>query len=101
MGGLVKLCTLHNCPFSSMEWEGIRDIIDPILDAFKIVVNRHNIAKTIGDTSNAIIEIIKNEVKLQLLSLKFDCTTKMTKSVLGVSVQFYKDLNLVSRALGK
>lgn len=101
MGGLIKLCTLHNCPFSSVEWEGLRDIVDPMLDAFKIKVNRHNIVDTIGETSGAIIELIKSEVKNQLLSVKFDCTTKMNKSVLGVSVQFYKDLTLVSRSVGK
>ena len=91
VGGLLKIVAFHNCGYSSMEWEGIRDIIDPILDCFKFKINRHNVGALLQTTCESMDEIIKQEVAKQMIALKFDSTTKMHRSVLGVSCQFYKD----------
>lgn len=101
VGGLIKLVTLHSCPFACLAWEGLRDIIDPILEAFNVTVNRANIPEFVSKTCQAIDAVIQGEAKNQMLSFKFDCTTKMNRSVMGISMQYYKDLQLMSRCLGK
>lgn len=101
VGGLIKLVTLHSCPFASLTWEGLRDIVDPILEAFHVTVNRANIPEFVAKTCKAVDAVIQTEASNQLLSFKFDCTTKMNRSVLGLSMQYYKELVLVSRCLGK
>lgn len=101
VGGLLKVVAFHDCGFKSMEWEGIRDIVDPILESFKITINRHNVGELLRRTCAGMEESIKQEVAGQMLAFKFDMTTKMNRSVLGVSCQFYKEVKLINRCLGK
>lgn len=101
VGGLVKIVTCHNAPFNAVDWEGVRDIVDPLLGALNVTVNKQNIVKIVKDTSSAIDGFIREEVKDSIVSLKLDTTSKMNRSVLAVSVQYYRDLKLVRRSLGK
>lgn len=101
VGGVIKLVTLHGAPLNAVNWEGLRDIIDPLLTALKITLNSKNITTFVRNTSEAIDNIIKAELKDEMLSFKLDTTSKMHRSVLGVNVQFFKGVNLTKRSLGK
>ena len=100
MGGLVKLFTTHGVPFRAMEWEGFLDIVQPFLDAFKLKINKQNIVDHIKTVSSSMDTLIKEELKDQVVSMKLDTTSKMNRSVLGVSVQRYNELKLERRSLG-
>lgn len=101
MGGILKMFTVHGVAFRGMSWEGFREIIDPLLDAFHLTINEHNIVQHIKNISGTIDTVIREELKDKLVSIKFDTTSKMNRSVLAVSAQYYKELKLERRSLGK
>lgn len=101
LGGIVKMVTIHHQALNILNWDGFRDVIDPLLDAFGIHVNNKNIAEYVCRVRTEIDGIIKSEVQNQMVSIKFDPTTKRYKSVLGVNVQFFKGTTHVKRTLGK
>lgn len=101
VGGLIKLVTLHACPFNALQWEGLQDIVEPGLEAFNLRLNRNNMPALVALTSDAIDKAITQEVDWETLAVKFDTTIKLHRSVLGVSVQFFKELTLTNRCLGK
>lgn len=101
LGGLIKIVTCHNAPFAAVEWEGVRDIVDPLLRALNVKINKQNIVQYVKDTSNKMDVYIREEVKDEMVCLKLDTTSKMNRSVLAVSIQQYKELKLIRRSLGK
>lgn len=66
-----------------------------------MTVNKQNIVKYDKDASDVINGFIMTETKNSIISLKLDTTSKMHRSEMPVSVQFYKDLTFIRRSLGK
>lgn len=78
----------------------MRDILDHQLAAFKMTLNNKNMPQLVGRVRDNIDVIINNEVRGQMLSLKYDIVTKRNRSMLGVNVQFFKNTDLCKRTLG-
>lgn len=101
VGGAIKLVTKHGLPFNSLNWEGMKDILNHQLSAFKINLNNKNIPRLIGRVRDSVDDIIRDEVNGNFVSLKFDIVSKHNRSFLGTNVQFYKNTELCKRTLGK
>lgn len=63
-------------------------------------INRRNIQDHIKNKGDEIIKMIKNATKNKLLSIKFDCTTRNQRSILGINVQYVQNDKLLIWTIG-
>lgn len=102
----LQLVAIDGYPMSLLNKPAFRYLIQSQLDELAshghdITINRSVIVNDIENTSNAIREHIKNELKsVPLLSLLMDIATKSTLSVLGIRASFSRDGVVISRGLG-
>lgn len=90
--GMIKLICVHNVPMLCVEWEGFRVILQPILDALKIQLNRQNLVCHLGVAAEKVRSEISTDVKGKLLCLKIDSATRLGRHMLGVNIQFYDSI---------
>lgn len=86
--GVIEMVTAEGRPFSLVEDPGFRKIINPILRAFGITVNRRNIKDYIHEQYLKTKMKIEEMLKGKLLSVKVDCVTKLDRSFIGINIQF-------------
>lgn len=98
---ILKLISYHNMPLSSLDWEGLKQLLDPISDSLNIKVNRSNIKDHLSLAADKIRLALKEEMKGKLICLKIDSATRHGRSVLGVNVQYSLSDVVVVRTLGK
>lgn len=97
----IKMVAYHNMPLTCFEWEGIKQLFDPIAAAVGVCINRSNIKGHLKMAYDMIHDYIKNEVRGKLLSIKIDSASRYTRSVLGIIAQYTVDGVVVVRTLGK
>ncbi|XP_021694276.1 uncharacterized protein LOC110674301 [Aedes aegypti] len=97
---LAKLVCYHNLPLSCIEWEGLKQLIDPIAVAVGVSLNRNKNKAFIHAIANRIRTALSSEMKHKLLSLKVDSASRYHRHVLGINVQFVLDGKFVIRTLG-
>lgn len=89
----VEIVTVKGRPFSALEDSDFKKLLNPIckLLGSNFSINRRNIQKHIKKAANNIREMIKNETKIKLVSIKFDCATRHQRSILGINIQYIKN----------
>lgn len=97
----IKLVSLHNLPLASLEWEGLKQLFDPISDATGVILNRKNIKPYLRSAAEKIQNVIANEMKGKLISLKVDSASKHHRHILGINAQYVLRDKVVIRTLGK
>lgn len=98
---VVKLISFHNLPLASLEWEGLKQLFDPIAVSTGVTLNRTNIKKYLQSVAEKIRSIVSNEMKGRLISLKIDSASKHHRHILGVNAQYVLRDKVVIRTLGK
>jgi bifunctional polynucleotide phosphatase/kinase len=98
----INLVAVNGRPFEMMEDEGFQMLVDPIIKA--IDKNAAINSKNIRDLTETYAEMRRKDIstllKGKLLSIKFDCCTRLDRSILGLNVQFIQDGRLILRTLG-
>ncbi|XP_062553618.1 uncharacterized protein LOC134218522 [Armigeres subalbatus] len=101
IGGVVKMVTIHGLPFEFTEWDGFQEIVEPLLKAFNLTVNRHNIKQYVAKAAEGIDCLIIQELHGLMISLKMDIVSKMYRSMLGINCQYINNTGaVVKRNLG-
>lgn len=102
LGGIVKMVTIHGLPFEATEWEGFQEVVGPLLKAYNLTINRHNITKYVSKAAEGINFMISQELKGKMFSLKLDIVSKMYRSMLGINCQYINNSGVVvKRNLGE
>lgn len=101
----VTLVTSDGYPFFLLDKPSFRSLIQPGLDTLArhghiVTINRAEIVKEIDQVSKEVRSHITDELKGRFVSLMFDIATKRTLSVLGVSISFIANDEVVIRSLG-
>lgn len=96
----LKLIALHHLPFSCLEWEGLRLLLDPISEALDVTINRRNIKIHLGVAAEKVKQAIKNEMRGKLVHLAIDSASRHSRHILGINVQYEKQGEVVIRTLG-
>lgn len=97
----IKLVSIHNLPLACLEWEGLKQLFDPIAAATGVTLNRTNIKPYLTSAAQKIRSVISNEMKGKLISLKIDSTSKYHRHILGINVQYALREKVVIRTLGE
>ncbi|XP_062698896.1 uncharacterized protein LOC115266423 [Aedes albopictus] len=97
LGGIVKLVTVHGLPFEAMEWEGFTEVVGPLLKAYNLTINRHNITKYVAKAAEGVNWMISQEVNGRMISLKLDIVSKMYRSMLGINCQYINNSGVVTK----
>lgn len=91
LNGLIEMFTVEGRPFSMLEDPGFSKVISPILKAFNLTINRHNIADFIHQKYEEMKQNLIQLVENRLLCLKIDCASRNERSFLGINLQFVLD----------
>ncbi|XP_062703027.1 uncharacterized protein LOC115256375 [Aedes albopictus] len=97
---LTKLVCYHNLPLSCVEWEGLKQLMDPIASALDVTLNRGKNKMIIHAIANRVRAALGKEMKNILLSLKVDSASRFHRHILGINVQYVLDGKIVIRTLG-
>lgn len=86
----VYLTTLDGRAFLAVHDIGFRMIIDPILEALGPghAINRDIVQEAAVKKAEEVRDMIKQETKGKLVSVKADCTSLYLRSFLGLNIQF-------------
>lgn len=102
----VELVTVNGYPFALLSSTGMRGFIDSRIENLKQKgfrlpsINRTSILQEIEQTSESIVNQIKQELNGKIISLMFDIATKSTLSVLGLNATFMVNDAVLFRTLG-
>ncbi|XP_058449221.1 uncharacterized protein LOC131433787 [Malaya genurostris] len=96
---LVKMVSLHHLPLCAVEWEGFRELLDPICEALKFKINRDNISRHIEQCAVNIREKIAAEMQGRLICIKVDSASRYGRHVVGINAQYNKDDTVIIRTL--
>lgn len=97
----IKLVSFHNLPVSCFEWEGMRQLFEPLLAAVGMALDTRILKRHVDLAAGLIKEAITAEMKGILVSLKIDSASRHNRHVLAVLVRYAADGVIVSRTLGK
>lgn len=97
----IKLVTYHHLPLSCFQWEGLRQLLDPLEAAVGIKLNRSNATVHIEQAASKIRTTMAIEMKTRLLCLMIDSASRLNHHVLGIGVQFAVGDTIVTRTLGE
>ncbi len=99
--GCVSLVTESGRPFKALDDYGFRMILDPVIKALggSFTVSAENIVPRVNQAALDIREKLKSELKNQFVCLKVDCAKRLSRSILGINVQFIQNDKLVLRTL--
>lgn len=98
MGACLRLVTIHGRPFSLIDDEAFRDIINVVPQTE--VINAHKVRDAVMIKADTVRNKIKNEIIGKLISLKADSATCIGRSFLGINIQFLKKEKIQIRTLG-
>lgn len=101
MDSIIKLVTYHQLPLCFVEWDGMKQLIDPISSALGVTVNRSNIKMTTHSVADRIRIALTEEMRNKLISLKIDSASRFNRHVLGINVQYFLEGKIAIRTLGK
>ena len=97
----VTLVTENGRPFKSLDDIGFRMILDPILVGLggTLSVNAENIGKHVDDVALEMRQAIKKAVQNRLVCVKIDCAKRMSRSFLGINIQYAQNGKIELRNL--
>ncbi|XP_034247841.1 uncharacterized protein LOC117649314 [Thrips palmi] len=99
----LLLVAEQGASFKLLDSPAFQSIVRPYLDALpaseKVTINRRNIPGLIPEYANKVREIIADEVKGKLISLKLDGCTRKHRHFLGITAQFVDAGKLTVRTL--
>jgi hypothetical protein len=84
----VKLSTVDALPYSFFNYEGWKEISEPIERSLSTKINNRNITEKIANVACQLKDILKNELKDKMICLKFDGATRKGRSILGINAQY-------------
>lgn len=97
----VAIVTVCHLPFNIYSKKCFRGLIDPIASKLPIpALTPTNISILCGSVEQIFVDLIKNEIKDNLVSLKIDLATRHGRSVIGVNLQLIIKGQLTIRTLG-
>lgn len=97
----IKLVTDHHLPFRCFEWEGFRMILDPLTEALKFGINRHNIKDHLNATARKIKAAVAVEMRGKMVSIMIDSASKHNRHIVCIQAQYEQEGEVVIRTLGK
>lgn len=100
LDSIVKLVTYHQLPLACVEWEALKQLIDPISAAVDAPVNRNSIKSMIYSAAYQIRRVLSQEMKCKLICLKIDSASRFNRHVLGINAQYCLEDKIVIRTLG-
>lgn len=101
--GILKLVCSHNMPILSVEWEGLRVILNPLCDALKMELNRPNLVRHLRAAADKLRAEVRVLVREKLICLKIDSATRLGRHILGVNIQYFdpEQNDIVIYTIGK
>ncbi|CAI6352385.1 unnamed protein product [Macrosiphum euphorbiae] len=90
------MVTVNGRPLTIFNDSGFKKILNPLTQAIGegFTINSQNIKKHIFCASKTIINEITENIKNSLVSLKIDCVKRHNRSIMGVNIQFIKNMNV-------
>ncbi|XP_058465011.1 uncharacterized protein LOC131438775 [Malaya genurostris] len=99
MDSLLKMITFHNLPLRCFQWDGFKQIIDPLASAVGVTINTGNMIAFLKEISQRIRAQISSEMQNRLLSLKIDSASRQNRHIVGVNAQYAINDVIVIRTL--
>lgn len=102
----VGLVTENGLPFEILNSENMRKLLKPISDSINcgdeklFCLNADNAKKLLKAAVTKLRSLITLELKNKLFSIKIDSGTRLERSIFGISVQYCKDGDIISRVIG-
>lgn len=84
----VKLTTIHNVALAIMDFPATKEFVQSICKELKVNLNSKIGISAIKFCEFKIMQIIREEIKDKLISLKMDLATRYGRSVLGKKLFF-------------
>lgn len=100
MDSLLRMLTFHNLPMRCFQWEGFKQLIDPIASAVGVTINTVTMIDFLNNIAQRMREQISTEMKGRLISLKIDSASRQNRHILGINVQYAINDKVVIRTLG-
>ncbi len=99
--GCTTLVTLNGRPFKMLDDSGFRMILDPILKGLgnNLTISAENIVSNVNELASDFRKKLKAEIANRRVCLKVDCAKRLSRSILGINVQFVKNGKIVLRTL--
>lgn len=97
---IIKLVTYHHLPLACVEWEGLKQLIDPLAAAVEVTINRNTLKSHLQGITVEIRKALAQEMRFKLVSLKIDSASRLNRSVLGINVQYALKGKVVIRTIG-
>lgn len=100
----VEMVTTNGLPFCAMEHSGFVKILQPIIDGLAaknepFTINRTNIKTHVQNKADDMVRGIKKEVNGRFVSVMMDMATRHSRSILGISIQYMLNDDIVVRTL--
>ncbi len=97
----VTLVTENGRPLKIVEDKGFRMILDPILIGLggSLTISADNMVPRVAKQASELRNQLKAEFKNKFLCLKVDCAKRLSRSILGVNVQFVENGKIRLRTL--
>lgn len=96
----IKSVTQHQLPLCFLEWEGFRLILDPLAEALKFRINRHNINNHLRIGANKIKEAISAEMRGKMVSIMIDSASSHSRHIICLQAQYESGGEVCIRTLG-
>lgn len=98
----VDMLVVPMVPFSLFDFPGFCKIMNDHEKKFNIRMNSKNARNCLNKTALAIKKYIEEDVKGNLISIKADIGTRMSRSFLGINIQYFsrKSNKVVIRTIG-
>lgn len=98
----VMLVSIHMHPLSLLSCQPFRDLTYIHASNANMVINSTNITGYLQKTAQTIRDLIKDEVRHKMISLKLDIATRQHRSMLALNIQYYSATHqkIVIRTLG-
>lgn len=102
----VEMVTVNGYPFSILDSSSLLGMLkrqnqDLAENGYKTTTNQQMITKKVAEFADIIRAEIALEVKGKMLSIMFDICTKLTLAVIGVSITFMANDEVIARSLGE
>lgn len=99
----VELIVKNMIPYRLFREDHFRLLINIHEVKYKITMNPFNIKKFVERTFECLKKLITSETKGRMVGIKADVATRMSRSVLGINIQYYSlwEKQIVVRTLGR
>ncbi|XP_058454057.1 uncharacterized protein LOC131432031 [Malaya genurostris] len=93
------MIAFHNLPLRCFQWDGFKQIIDPLASAVGVTINTGNMIAFLKEISQRIRAEISSELQNKLFSLKIDSASRQNRHIVGVNAQYAINDVIVIRTL--